>query len=281
MINSKVKSLKVAVNIIQDGMTIAIGGNVLHRAPMAFIREIVRNNKKNLRIVKTAGAHDIDLLCAGNCVDTVDAGFVSYETGFGLANYYRKAVENGRVKANEHACYTVMCALRAAKAGLNFMPVSGLKNSDLIGVNDYFKIIADPFTGEDVTVVRSIKPDIAIIHVHECDWDGNAIIHGPRYDDELISLASKKVILTTEKVVNKGRFARQPQSVTIPGFLVDTIVVAPKGAAPCSCPTLYDIDHRVLKDFTQSRSPDMLQNYLDYYKNKDYYKGAGVSLHVF
>lgn len=279
--NSKIKSLKESVNEIKDGMTIAIGGNVLHRAPMAFLREIVRNKKNNLKIVKTAGAHDVDLLCAGSCVATVDAGFISYETEFGLANYYRKAVEKGVVKANEHACYTVMSALRAAKAGLNFMPVSGLRISDLIKENDYFKVIMDPFTGENVTVVKSIKPDIAIIHVHECDSNGNAVIYGPRFDDELISLASKKVILTTEKIVSNGRFSRQPHNVSIPGFLVDTIVVAPKGAAPCSCPTLYDIDSKVLMDFTQSKSTDMLENYLKIYENKDNYRATGVSRSVF
>ncbi len=279
--NTKIKVLREAINLIKDGMTIAIGGNVLHRAPMAFIREIVRSNKRNLRIVKTAGGHDIDLLCGGSCVDTVDAGFVSYETEYGLANYYRKAVENGKVKANEHACYTVICALRAAKAGIGFMPVRGLKSSELIKENEYFRVMTDPFTGKNITVVKSIVPDIAIIHVHECDADGNAAIYGPRFDDELISLASKKVILTTEKIVSKGRFSRQPQNVTIPGFLVDTIVIAKKGAAPCSCPTLYDIDNKILKDFTQDRSQEMIKSYLSYYENQDNYKGVGVNTFVF
>jgi len=277
--DGKLKSLREAVNTIKDGMTIALGGNVLHRTPMAFVREIIRQNKKHLRIIKTAGAHDVDLLCAGDCVEAVDAGFISYETEFGLANYYRRAVETGRVKANEHACYTVMCALRAAKAGLNFMPVKGLKNSDLILHNEYFKIILDPFTGEDVAVVKSINPDVAIIHVHECDREGNATIYGPKFDDELISLASKRVILTTERLVGTGRFSSQPQSVSIPGFLVDTIVITPKGAKPCSCPKLYDIDYRVLKDFTRDKLS--LEKYLEIYEKTDNYRGMGASSGVY
>lgn len=281
MKNPKIKNLKEAVDTIKDGMILGIGGNVLHRAPMAFLREIVREGKKNLKIVKTAGAHDIDLLCAGNCVDTVDVGFVSYETEFGLANHYRKAVEKGIVKANEHACYSVMCALRAAKAGLNFMPISGLKNSDLIRENDYFRVITDPFTGEEVAVVKSIRPDIAVIHVHECDIEGNAVIYGPCYDDELLCLASKRILLTAEKIVNKGKFSKHPQKVSIPGFLVDTIVAAPRGAAPCSCPMLYEIENRVLKEFTQNKSDDMLEKYLDHYKNRDHFAGTGVSFGVF
>src|SRR5690606_28472433 len=132
--------------------------------------------KKALRLVKTAGAQDIDLLCAAGSVKSVDAGFVSYETEFGLAMHYRKAVEAGDVIGNEHACYTVICALRAAASGAPFMPVVGLTGSDLIKTNDYFKVIPDPFGGEPVTVVKAIIPDVAIIHVQVADEAGNAII---------------------------------------------------------------------------------------------------------
>ncbi|MGI6732801.1 MAG: CoA transferase subunit A [Anaerovoracaceae bacterium] len=269
---SKIMKLEEGVRLIEDGMTIAIGGNVLHRAPMAFLREIVRQGKKGLRIVKTAGGHDVDLLCAGGCVSVVDAGFISYETAYGLAPHYRKAVQDGLIKANEHACYTVMSALRAAKAGVSFMPVKGLVNSDLIKVNDYFKVISDPFTGEDITVVRSIEPDVAIIHVQECDENGNGIIRGPVYDDELITLSSKRVIVTAEKIINRSYMTLRPGEVTIPGFLVCAVIPVRKGASPCSCPTLYDIDKNVLTSFLSGAEKDKektLADYLDLYEKAD------------
>ena len=75
---------------------------------------------------------DVDLLCLAGCVKSVDAGFISFESKYGLANHYCKAVQSGAVKANEHACYTVVSALRAAAYGIPFMPVHGLVNSDLI-----------------------------------------------------------------------------------------------------------------------------------------------------
>ncbi|NLM07674.1 MAG: CoA transferase subunit A [Clostridiales Family XIII bacterium] len=273
---SKVMKLEEGVNLIEDGMTIAIGGNVLHRAPMAFLREIVRQGKKGLRVVKTAGGHDVDLLCAGGCVSVVDAGFISYETEYGLASYYRKAVQDGLVKSNEHACYTVISALRAAKAGVSFMPVKGIINSDLVKVNDYFKVISDPFTGEDITVVRAIEPDVAIIHVQECDEKGNGIIRGPVYDDELIALSSKRIILTTEKIINRPYLTTSPKEVTIPGFLVSGVIPARKGASPCSCPTLYDIDKNVLKSFLSGTEKDKdktLSEYLARYERADRYGG--------
>lgn len=102
---NKLMSLTQAVGIIKDGDSVGIGGNVLHRAPMALVREIARQQKKNLHIIKTAGAMDIDLLCLAECASSVDAGFVSYETEYSLAGHYRKAVQNGVVKGNEHACF--------------------------------------------------------------------------------------------------------------------------------------------------------------------------------
>ena len=48
---NKLINLKDAVSFVEDGMTIGIGGNVLHRSPMAFLREMVRQGKKNLKAI--------------------------------------------------------------------------------------------------------------------------------------------------------------------------------------------------------------------------------------
>ncbi len=273
---SKIVNLKDAAGQIRDGMIIGIGGNVLGRSPSAFLREMVRQDKRNLKLVKTAGAHDVDLLVRGGCVYSVDAGFISYETEYGLARYYRKAVETGNVIANEHACYTVMCALRAAKTGVGFMPVRGLQISDLIHKNDYFKKMNDPFTGEEVGVVKALIPDVTVIHVHECDKDGNAIIYGPRYDDVLLVKAAKKVIITTEKIVDQSKMRRDPSQVVIPGFLVDKIVILPNGAKPCGVHNIYEVDDGILKTFLSDTSDEGFNKYLKTYERIDHYKSWGV-----
>lgn len=267
---NKITTLKDAANRIENGMTIAIGGNVLHRSPSAFVRELVRQKKKNLKAIKTAGAHDVDMLALGKCLDSVDAGFISYETEFGLAPFYRKAVQSGEVVANEHACYTVMSALNASKNNIPFMPVRGLMYGDLITHNEYFKRIKDPFSGEDITVVKAITPDYAIIHVQECDEEGNAIIKGPRFDDVLISKASKNVILTTEKIISKAQIKLNFEKVSIPGLLVSTIVKVPNGAKPCSCEGIYDIDKQKIKQFLSIKNDTDLGDYLAKYEKDDY-----------
>jgi glutaconate CoA-transferase subunit A len=235
-----------------------------------MVRELVRQGKKGLKVIKTAGAHDVDMLCAGKCVASVDAGFISYETEFGLAPFYRKAVQSGEVKGNEHACYTVMSALNAAKKNIPFMPVRGLMYGDLITHNDYFKVIKDPFEGEDITVVKAIKPDYAIIHVQECDEEGNAIIKGPKFDDILISKAAKNVIITTEKIISKSQVKLNFEKVAIPACLVSAIVKVKNGAKPCSCDGIYDIDKPMIKKFLSIKNGQELNDYLVQYEKNDY-----------
>ena len=267
---SKVMTLKEAISMINDSDTVGIGGNVLHRAPMAAVREIIRQKKRNLKIIKTAGAMDVDMLCFGGCAQSVDAGFISYETEYSLAGHYRKAVQNGEVKGNEHACYTVISALRAASYGIPFMPVRGLQISDLIEVNDYFAPVKDPFTGEQINAVRAICPDVAIIHVQEADKYGNARIYGPKYDDVLFSRASKKVIITTETILPDNRFAFAKEKADIPHFLVSAVVQVKKGASPCSCSERYDIDRKELHLFKSLKTESDLNEYLEKKESVDY-----------
>lgn len=267
---SKIMDLRSAINMIHDGDMLSFGGNVLHRAPMAAVREIARQNKQNLKLVKTAGAHDIDLLCAMECVSSVDAGFVSYETKYGLAAHYRKGVQAGKIIGNEHACYTVICALRAATMNVPFMPVHGLKAGDLLLKNDYFVVVEDPFSGEPITLVKSLVPDVAIIHVQECDDQGNAFIYGPKFEDILISRAAKKLIITTEQIVPQSRTKLNAERIDIPGFLVHAVVHSPNGAAPTSCYKKYDIDDKALTSFIMLKNKEEITKYLLSYEAKDY-----------
>ncbi len=235
-------SLEEAVSSLPNGALTGLGGNTLNRAPMGAVREIIRQGKRGLRLVKTAGGMDIDLLCKAGCAASVDAGFISYESEFGLAQFYRRAVQRGEVIAHEHACYTVISALRAASYGIPFMPVRGLQISDLRRVNDYFADVKDPFTGEVLAAVKAIAPDVAFLHVQEADAAGNARISGPVYEDALLARASKRVIVTAERIVGDRFFAGEAEKPQIPGFLVSHVVHLPRGAAPGCCPGEYGID---------------------------------------
>ena len=81
---NKLCTLAEAISLVHDGDCVGLGGNTLNRAPMAAVFELIRQGRKNLRVVKTAGAMDVDALCLGGCAGVVDAGFVSYESQYGL-----------------------------------------------------------------------------------------------------------------------------------------------------------------------------------------------------
>ena len=102
-VGAKVLSLAELAARIPDGTSLGIGGVFLHRGPFALVRELVRQQKRNLEIIKPSPGYDVDLLCRAKAVRKVRAGIVAMEGGFGLAQWYRKAIENKEAALEEHA----------------------------------------------------------------------------------------------------------------------------------------------------------------------------------
>jgi glutaconate CoA-transferase, subunit A len=259
----KLTTLTTAIESVPDGATLALGGNTLHRGPGAAVHELVVQDKRELEIVKTAGAYDVDLLCAAGCVRAVSAGFIGYETPFGMAQAYRRAVETGAVEAREHACATVIAGLRAAIQGVPFMPIAGLQGSDLPRARG-FQLLDDPYSEARVYVVPVLQPDVAILHVQEADRTGNGRIIGTRFEDVLMAQAAKRVILTAERIVDGEVFAEMPEVVAIPSFMVDAVVEAPGGAWPFSCTPFYAYDAEYLRCWVEaSRSAESARHFIE------------------
>jgi glutaconate CoA-transferase subunit A len=259
----KRRSLAEVIATVEDGSCLALGGNTLHRAPAAAVHELIRQGRRGLELVKTAGAYDVDVLCGLGNASAVSAGYIGYEAVFGLAPSYRRAVEAGLVETREHACYTIIAGLRAAVQGVPFMPVNGLQGSDLTALRG-FASIRDPYSGRDVLVVPSIVPDVALIHVQEADQDGNARIWSSVFEDTLMARAARRVILTAERIVDSVTFVADPERTSIPGFLVEAVVEVPRGAWPTSCAGLYDYDAALLADLMAASSDDdALRRFVD------------------
>ena len=186
---NKLLDLAAAVAMVHDGDTVAFGGNVLYRSPIAAVKELIRQDKKDLHLVKTAIAYEVDLLCAAGAASRVTAGFVGYEGEFGLCRWYRKGVESATVRADENACYSVITALRGAAYGVPFLPIRGMLDSDLLDAVGFRKVTC-PYTGEELVAIRAIAPDVAFLHVQKADEMGNGCIIGPMYEDTVISMHS-------------------------------------------------------------------------------------------
>ncbi|MGH2409678.1 MAG: CoA-transferase, partial [Chloroflexota bacterium] len=99
---SKVIGLAGAIAAIPDGSSIALGGNTLHRSPSAAVHELIRQGKRDLTLIKTAGAYDIDVLCGAGCVARLVVAYVGFENLQGMALRFRSAIETGRTRLEEH-----------------------------------------------------------------------------------------------------------------------------------------------------------------------------------
>lgn len=100
---SKIISLAALARRIPDGTALGLGGVSLHRGPFALVRELVRQHRKNLEIIKPSPGYDLDLLCRAGAVAKVRAGIVAMEGNFGMARWYRKAIECKEARLEEHA----------------------------------------------------------------------------------------------------------------------------------------------------------------------------------
>ena len=138
--------------------------------------------------------------------------------------------------------------MRAAIQGVSFLPMAGFSESD-VPRRSGFRTVAHPYTGAKFVAIPALQPDWAIVHVQEADAEGNARIRGPKYDDVYLARAARHLLITTERLVDGAAFAGLPELTDFPGFLVDAVVVAPRGAWPTSCPHEYPADEAFFAEY--------------------------------
>jgi len=240
-------SLAEAIAVIPDGSSIALGGNTLHRSPSAAVHGLIRQGKRGLTLIKTAGAYDIDVLCGAGCVARLVVAYVGFENLQGMALRFRSAIETEQVALDEHTCASVIAGLRAAAQGVPFMPLAGMSGTDL--APGRFHRVTNPYGEGEVVTIPAIRPDWAIVHAQEADSEGNVRIFGTQFEDVLIANAARHVLVTCEKLVDGADWVRQPELTTIPGFRVDAVAEAPGGAWPASCAGHYDIDEAFIERY--------------------------------
>ncbi|OZI28719.1 CoA synthetase [Bordetella genomosp. 1] len=234
---------------IPDGASVALGGSFLHRGPFALVRELIRQQRRDLEIIKQSPGYDIDILCRAGVATRARAGIVAMEGNFGLAPWYRKAIERGQLKLEEHACASLTAGLRAAAFGVPFMPCGGLHGSDLPALNDW-KLLDDPYgSGASTYLIPAIKPDFAVLQVSEIDRLGNARVHGTAHWDRIMSRSAGTVLVVAERLVETEVFEAQPEATLLPYFMVEAFTVLPGSAWPGSCTPYYDIDYPAVERY--------------------------------
>lgn len=260
---SKEKELSLVelVALVPNGASLGLGGSFLHRGPFAFVRELIRQEKRDIEIIKQSPGYDIDILCRAGVASRARCGIVAMEGNFGLAPSYRRAVEKGQLELEEHACASLTAGLRAAAFGVPFMPCGGLHGSELVRINDW-KCLDDPYSSDQKTyVIPAISPDFAVIHASSVDRLGNVRVAGTYHWDRVMSRAAKSVLVVAEEV-SKENFADQPELTVVPYFMVQNYAIVRNGAWPGSCWPSYAIDYPAV-DAYLDEDPAALVRHLD------------------
>lgn len=247
--DSKVVSLEEAISLIQNGDSVAFGGMLIYRRPMAAALEIIRQQKRNLTLMGWTLGLEADFLIGMNCADTVRTSYFGLET-FGLAPMFRKKAEAGELNIIEETESTIGFGLRAALQGVAFMPARSLIGTDVLNVRPDIRTITCPYTGEEYPAIPAWRPKVAIIHTEMCDYYGNSVISGNLCIDAEIAQLADLTIITTEELVDTAEIPVGKAHII--GKMVDMIVKVPKGSWPTSCYPKYVLDGQTFVDYLKA-----------------------------
>jgi glutaconate CoA-transferase subunit A len=254
---SKVMTEQEAVQrLVQDGDYVAYDQNVANRGPTSLFREIIRQRKKDLWLCAKFNWSDVSLLVAGGCVSKVDVGWMA------AGPVINRALQKGEIELIEWTNGALSFRLLAGAMGVPFLPMRYMGGTDSFA-RSAAKLIEDPYLEKPVCVVPALNPDVGIIHVHQCDMYGNARVFGAGVAPAEIAMASKKVIISTEEIIENEAIRRQPQRTTIPYYFVDAVVLAPFGTYPGAVPGLYSSDFQHMLEFAGAEAQDKTGDYLE------------------
>jgi glutaconate CoA-transferase, subunit A len=136
----------------------------------------------------------------------------------------------GRWQIEEHSHAGLANRYVAGASGLPFAVLRGYRGTDLPTHTDTIKPIVCPFTGEELTAVPALTPDVAVLHAQQADRAGNVQLWGITGVQKEVALASKRVLFTVEEVVEE--LQPRPGAVVLPSWVVDAVAEVPGGSHP-------------------------------------------------
>ncbi len=250
----------------KDGDYFAMGGFGHIRVSMNAIYEMIRQKRRNMIMAGKTSVHDVDILIGGGVVDRIDCAYAHGHELRGLSPCGRRATESGRVRiVAELSNAGFQWRFKAAAMGLPWYPARVMMGTDTFKYSSA-KIVEDPFTGSPITLLPACYPDFAFIHVHRCDKYGNCQIDGTTIEDVELARAAKRLIITTEEIVDDEIITSKPGRTVIPHFIVDAVVEAPYASHPGNMPGLYYSDEVHMAEWLRlSRSDEGVKEYMDRY----------------
>src|SRR3954464_12040035 len=265
----KVQSLAAAISgLVPESSSIALGLQMEQMIPFAAAQEIMRQKKRDLRLIGPISDILFDQLIGAGCVKDVVAAWVG-NVMMGTAYNFRRAVEQEnpgtpgeKLKIFNMSNFTLALALQAGAMGVPFLPTRTARGSDIPKNNHFFYEIMSPFASENgeremLYAVRALVPDVAIVHVQRADEEGNAHCWG-NFGVMLEGVrAAKKVIVCAEEIVSREVLASDPNRTVIPGFLVSAVCEVPLGGHPSPVQGYYKRDDSFFRQYhEESKTPE-------------------------
>ncbi len=274
-LESKVMTVKEAVEkFVKDGDYLTLGGFGANRIPAAVAHEIVRQGRKNMGFAGHTSTHDFQILCAGEVFSKLDVAYIVGLEARGLSANARKYMESGKVDVSEWTNYSLSVRFKAAAAGVSFYPSRNIMGTDTFKFSGA-KIIQCPFTGTKYAAMPAIFPDVSAIHVHEADIYGNCRVRGITVSDFDVARASKRLIITCERLIPNDEIRRDPSYTVIPYWLVDAVCEVPYGSYPGNMLGEYFSDEGHLREWMKvEQDPDEFKKFLEknIYSCKDHFE---------
>lgn len=217
--------------LIGDGDAVAMEG-FTHLIPMAAGHEVLRQGRTDLTLIRATPDIIYDQLIGMGTANRVVFSWGG-NPGVGSLHRLRDAIEHSYprpLEVEEHSHAGMAARYVAGASGLPFAILRGYVGTDLAAHTRGIKTIACPFTGEELTAVEALRPDVTVIHAQHADRIGNVQLWGIAGLQKEAALAATRVLVTVEEIVDE--LTPRPNAVVLPWFTVDAVSVVPGGVHP-------------------------------------------------
>src|SRR3954468_11542431 len=259
-------SVDEALAAIPDGAMVVVPRES-SGVPMEATRALIRRDIRRLHLVALpTSTLQADMLIGAGCVETLETSAVSLGE-FGPAPRFTAAVLGRTITMKDATCPALYASMQAAEKGVPFIPLRGLIGSDILRPRPEWRVIDNPFGNNDpIVLLPAIKPDFALFHAGMADRFGNVFVGRDR---ELLTMAhaAAHTIATVEKM-HDGNLMDDPalSAGTVPGFYVETVALAPRGAWPLPLLDHYAADGAHLAEYARlAATAEGFSRYLEQY----------------
>lgn len=229
---AEIHSLPDAVaELVRDGDTVALEG-FTHLIPFSAGQEIIRQGRRELTLVRMTPDLIYDQLIGMGCARKLVFSWGG-NPGVGSLHRFRDAVENGwpgALEVDEHSHAGMANRYAAGASRLPFAVLRGYRGSDLHTRATTVATITCPFTGEELTAVPALRPDVGIIHAQRADRAGNVQLWGIVGVQKEAVLAADRSLVTVEEIVDE--LDPVPGGIVLPSWVITAVAEVPGGAHP-------------------------------------------------